>query len=312
MKRLISTKDLSHEEWLRYRKLGIGGSDAGAICGLNPYVTAMQVYRDKTSDDTDDTDDTDNEAMRQGRDLEEYVAQRFMEATGKKVRKANAIFYKEDHPFMLANVDRLVVGEDAGLECKTASPYMADRWKDGEIPMHYQIQCHHYMAVCGTGAWYIAVLIYGKEFKFHKIERDEGIIADLIQIERDFWKGNVVPHILPDPDGSKATDAVIASYFKETSPTPILLPSSFDGKLERRQALITSIDEMEQEKRRIEQEVKLYMGEAETAENDKYRVSWKPVDSRRVDGTRLKKEQPGIHARYQKTIHSRRFTIDAA
>ena len=105
---------------------------------------------------------------------------------------------------------------------------------------------------------------------------------------------------------------MIASYFKETSPTPILLPSLFDKKLERRQALISSIDEMEQEKRRIEQEVKLYMGEAETAENDKYRVSWKPVDSRRVDGTRLKEEQPGIHARYQKTIHSRRFTIDAA
>lgn len=309
MKRLISTRGLSHEEWLRYRKLGIGGSDAGAICGLNPYVTAMQVYRDKTSDDTDDTD---NEAMRQGRDLEEYVARRFIEATGKKVRRANAIFYKEDHPFMLANVDRLIVGEDAGLECKTASPYMAAKWKDGEIPMHYQIQCHHYMAVCDMRAWYIAVLIYGKEFKFHKIERDEGIIEDLVQIEEDFWKGNVVPHILPDPDGSKVTDAVIASYFKETDPTPIPLPSSFDGELERRQALIESIDEMEKEKRRIEQGLKLYMGEAETAENDQYRVSWKQVDSRRVDGTRLKEEQPGIYARYQKTIHSRRFTIDAA
>lgn len=309
MKRLISTRNLSHEDWLRYRKLGIGGSDAGAICGLNPYVTAMQVYQDKTSDDTGDTD---NEAMRQGRDLEEYVAQRFIEATGKKVRKANAIFYKEDHPFMLANVDRLIVGEDAGLECKTASPYMADKWKNGEIPMHYQIQCHHYMAVCDTQAWYIAVLIYGKEFKFHKIERDEEIIENLIQIEKDFWKRNVVPHILPDPDGSKTADAVIASYFKGTSSAPILLPSSFNGKLERRQALISSIDEMEREKRQIEQELKLYMGEAETAENGQYRVSWKPVDSIRVDGNKLKEERPEIFAKYQKTIHSRRFTINAA
>jgi len=309
MKRLISTRNLSHEDWLRYRKLGIGGSDAGAICGLNPYVTAMQVYQDKTSDDTDDID---NEAMRQGRDLEEYVAQRFIEATGKKVRKANAIFYKEDHPFMLANVDRLIVGEDAGLECKTASPYMIDKWKNGEIPMHYQIQCHHYMAVCDTQAWYIAVLIYGKEFKFHKIERDEEIIENLIQIEKDFWKRNVVPHILPDPDGSKTADAVIASYFKGTSSAPILLPSSFNGKLERRQALISSIDEMEREKRLIEQELKLYMGEAETAENGQYRVSWKPVDSIRVDGNKLKEERPEIFAKYQKTIHSRRFTINAA
>ena len=97
MKRLVSTLNLSHGDWLRYRKLGIGGSDAGAICGLNPYVTAMQVYHDKTSDAINATD---NEAMRQGRDLEEYVAQRFMGATGKKVRKANAIFYNEENPFM--------------------------------------------------------------------------------------------------------------------------------------------------------------------------------------------------------------------
>ncbi|MCI9547547.1 MAG: hypothetical protein HFH60_12845 [Lachnospiraceae bacterium] len=157
MKKLASTLNLSHEDWLKYRKLGIGGSDAGAICGLNPYVTAMQVYQDKTSDATDDAD---NEAMRQGRDLEEYVARRFMEATGKKARRANCIFYNEENTFMLANVDRLIAGENAGLECKTASPYMADKWKNDEIPMHYQIQCYHYMAVCDAKAWYIAVLIY--------------------------------------------------------------------------------------------------------------------------------------------------------
>ena len=44
-----------------------------------------------------------------------------MEATGKKVRRANAMFYDEKHPFMLADVDRMVVNENAGLECKTAS-----------------------------------------------------------------------------------------------------------------------------------------------------------------------------------------------
>lgn len=149
MKKLVSTLNLSRDEWLKYRKQGIGGSDAGAICGLNPYTTAMHVYYDKTSETVSDTD---SEAMRQGRDLEDYVARRFMEASGKKVRRANAIFCHEDHPFMLANVDRMVSGENAGLECKTASPYMAAKWKDGSIPMHYQIQCYHYMAVCGA-AW---------------------------------------------------------------------------------------------------------------------------------------------------------------
>lgn len=169
MKKIISTLGIDKEEWLRYRKQGIGGSDAGAICGLNPYRTAMQVYQDKV---TDFTENIDNEAMRQGREFEEYVARRFMEASGKKVRRANAMFCSEEYPFMLADVDRMVVGENAGLECKTASPYMADKWKDGKIPLSYEIQCHHYMSVCHADAWYIAVLIYGREFKYYKIERD--------------------------------------------------------------------------------------------------------------------------------------------
>ena len=130
----IPTAGMSHEEWLKQRKTGIGGSDAGAICGLNPYANAMTVYRDKT---TDNVSDLDNEAMRQGRDLEDYVARRFMEATGLKVRRSNMMYRSEGHPFMIADVDRLVVGEDAGLECKTASAYNADKWKDGEVPKHY-------------------------------------------------------------------------------------------------------------------------------------------------------------------------------
>ena len=199
MKRLVSTLHLEKSEWLAYRKRGIGGSDAGAVCGLNPYRTAIQVYYDKT---TTEIQQTDNEAMRQGRDLEDYVARRFMEATGKKVRRANAMYYHEDHPFMLADVDRMIVGENAGLECKTASPYMEDKWKDGNVPVHYLIQCHHYMAVCGADAWYIAALILGRGFVYYRIDRDEELISNLIQIETDFWEEHVLKKVLPAPDGS--------------------------------------------------------------------------------------------------------------
>lgn len=108
LNKVVSTLEMPHEEWLRYRKKGIGGSDAGAICGVNKYRSAVSVFLDKT---TEQTSEFDNEAMRQGRDLEQYVAERFCEETGKKVRRANAIFSHSELPFMLANVDRLVVGE---------------------------------------------------------------------------------------------------------------------------------------------------------------------------------------------------------
>ena len=123
----ISTKGMTREEWLKLRKTGIGGSDAGAICGLNPYSSPVKIYQDKTQEATEEED---NESMRQGRDLEDYVARRFMEETGLKVRRSGQMYRSEEYPFMLANVDRLIVGQDAGLECKTASAFSADKWKD--------------------------------------------------------------------------------------------------------------------------------------------------------------------------------------
>ncbi len=308
MKKLVSTLNLDKKEWLKYRKSGIGGSDAGAVCGLNPYRTAMQVYQDKVSEEIEEVD---NEAMRQGREFEDYVAKRFMEATGKKVRRANAMFYNEEYPFMLADVDRMVVGENAGLECKTASPYMADKWKDGNIPLSYQIQCYHYMAVSNADAWYLAVVIYGREFKYYKIERDEAVITDLIQIEKAFWENHVLKQQIPDPDGSKLADSVIAEYYKNSIADTIPL-TGFNEKLERRQELSELIGRMDMEKKKIEQELKLYLGKNERAENEQFMVSWKSVQSNRLDEKRLKEEEPEIYEKYKKSVSSRRFTVKAA
>ena len=308
MKKLVSTLNMDRNVWLKYRKSGLGGSDAAAVCSMNPYRTAMQVYHDKISDEIETVD---NEAMRQGREFEDYVARRFMEATGKKVRRANAMFYDEKHPFMLADVDRMVVGENAGLECKTASPYMAEKWQDGKIPLHYQLQCHHYMSVMDADAWYIAVLIYGREFKFQRIERDEQLLSSLIQIEQDFWDNHVMKQKMPDPDGSKLADTVIAEYYQRSNTQTIQL-CGFDEKLMRRQELLDLMEHMETEKRQIEQELKLYMGEAEAAENTRYKVSWKNVASSKVDTKRLKEERPEIYREYSKDTSYRRFMVKAA
>ena len=308
MKKIVATLNMEKQEWLNYRKQGIGGSDAGAVCGLNPYKTAMEVYQDKVSLETEEFD---NEAMRQGRDFEDYVARRFTEVTGKKVRRANAMFCHETYPFMRADVDRMVVGEKAGLECKTASPFLADKWQDGQVPIHYYIQCLHYMTVCDVDAWYIAVLIFGREFKYYRMERDEEMIADLIRIEQDFWQNHVLKGQMPSPDGSKLADSVIAEYYKQTIAETIPL-TGFNEKIKRRQELSEIIGKMDTEKRQIEQELKLYLGEAEIAENEQYRVSWKAVHSNRLDEKRLKEEEPEIYEKYKKSVLSRRFTVKAA
>ena len=291
------------------RKTGIGGSDAGAVCGLNPYSSAMNVFYDKTSEELSDFD---NEAMRQGRDLEEYVARRFMEQTGKRVYRSNKMYRSTAHPFMLADIDRLISGENAGLECKTVSPYMADKWIGNEIPPHYMIQCHHYMAVTGKEAWYIAAVILGQGFLYRKILRDESLIQNLTSIEEQFWKNHVLTGKMPDPDGSKACDEVLAQYFKTAASGSSIPLIGFDEKLKRREELSCLIQKLEREQKQIDQEVKAYMKDCETASSERYRVSWNQIETVRLDTKRIKEELPEIYQKFSSVTQSRRFTVKAA
>lgn len=305
----ISLSGVDHAEWLRLRKLGIGGSDAGAICGVNPYSSAMKVFQDKTSEKVEETD---NEAVRIGHDLEDYVAQRFTEATGLKVRRSNFMYRSRKYPFMIADVDRLVVGEDAGLECKTASAYNADKWADGSIPLHYVMQCYHYMAVTGKRTWYIAAVILGREFTYRRLEWDDDLINSLIMVEGDFWNHHVAKGIIPSPDGSRACDEVIEQYFHTAKKANAVKLVGFDEKLNRREEILGVIAELQEEQKQIEQEVKLFMGDHQYAVSDHYRVSWGNIDSVRLDSKRIKTEKPEIYADYTKPSHYRRFEVKAA
>ncbi|MDD3416095.1 MAG: YqaJ viral recombinase family protein [Lachnospiraceae bacterium] len=305
----IPIGDLSREEWLQLRKLGIGGSDAGAICGMNPFSSPMKVYRDKTCDILEEID---NESIRQGHDLENYVAERFMEATGLKVRRSNYMYRSTAYPFMIADVDRLVVGEDAGLECKTASAYNADKWKDGEIPLHYIMQCYHYMAVTGKRTWYIAAVILGREFIYRKLEWDDELINQMIEIEQDFWENHIEKGIMPTPDGTKVSDEVLEQYFHTARKASTIELVGFDEKLGRREEILLQIAKLQKEQSQIEQEVKLYIQDNEMATSDGYRVSWSNVETARLDTKRIKQEKPEIYQDYAKISTSRRFQVKAA
>lgn len=309
MRRLVSTIDLPKTDWLKYRKKGITGTDAGAICGLNPYSSAFQIYQDKI---TDEIEEFDNESMRQGRDLEEYVARRFSEETGLKVRRANAIFQNEENPFMLADFDCLIVGQKAGLECKTVSPYSSDKWNDGNIPLHYQMQVQHYLAVSGFDCWYIAAVIFGREFLIRKIERDEELINYLIDIERGFWYNNVLAGIMPEPDGSDNCSEMIAKmYFKGQENKTIKL-SGYKEILDRRADLDKLIKKMEKEKKEIDQKIKMEMQDATVALEAGYKISWSNFEQNKLDTKKLKEEKPDIYKEYCKSSTNRRFTVSHA
>lgn len=257
------------------------------------------------------TPDYDNEAMRQGRDLEAYVAERFCEETGLKVRKANAIYRNNEHPILLGNFDRLVVGEDAGLECKTVSPYSADKWA-GTVPLHYQLQVQHYLAVSGYRKWYIAAVIFGQDFVIREIHRDEQMIADLIQIEEQFWNEYIVKGIMPEPDGSKSASELIAKkYFRSDYEKTIQLYGQ-EEQLQRREEISMLLEKLEKEKNAIDQKIKLQMEDAAYATAGNYRISWVTAQSQRIDTKRLKAEAPDVYDKFSKDSTCRRFMVKPA
>lgn len=300
-----STINMSHDEWLDHRRKSIGGSDAPSIIGLNPWSSPYSVWADKLGKIPPKED---NEAMRQGRDLEFYVAQRFCEATGKKVRKENNILINPDYPFAHANVDRLIVGEDAGLECKTTSALNMKNFKNGAFPDTYYVQCVHYMMVTGCKKWYLAVLVLNKEFMVFEIERDEEEIQSLAKAEAEFWK-LVQDNTSPMADGASSTTNTISILYPESNDDTVNL-FAYEADLQQYMALTAQIKELEKIRDEMANKVKAFLGEAGKGECDRYKVSWTSSTRSTFDSKRFASDHKDIDlSEYYKTSSYRTFKV---
>ena len=169
------------------------------------------------------------------------------------------------------------------------------------------------MAVTGLPFFVLSVFIISRyEGRHYVIPRNDEFIALLAEKEKDFWENHVQKGVLPEPDGSGAANRFISSYFKESRQDFSIALDGFDERLRRRMEIEEAIDRLTAEKQQIEQEVKVFMKNAEYAENEKYLVSWKNVTTNRIDAKRLKEEMPEIYEKFCKETTSRRFLIKAA
>lgn len=300
--KVVSTKNLNRDDWLEFRKKGIGGSDASAVVGLNPYKSALALWLDKTGQPSE----IDNEAIRIGNDMENYVAERFCEATGKKVRKSNFMYQSAEYPFMQANLDRVVCGENAGLECKTTSAYAKSDFENGQIPLTYYVQCMHYMSVMGYDKMYLAVLVLGIAFYWFTIERSEDEITALIESEKTFWNEYVLKNKQPDVDGTESSSNSLNILYPSDNGQSIILSETLFDEYDY---LTSQKKEYEEKVELIKQKIQSQMGESSTAESTKHCVSWKKQIRNRVDTKELKAKYPDIHKECLTTSTSRVFKV---
>jgi putative phage-type endonuclease len=313
--RLVSTRHLERADWLAIRKTGIGSSDAAAAVGLSPYKSPLELWLEKTGRDEglDKPDPTDTtHPVYWGALLEPIVASSYTQQTGRKVRKVNAVLQHPQYPFMLANLDREVVGtpEVQILECKTAGEFGARHWRDG-VPEYVQLQVQHQLAVTGRQSADVAVLLCGQKLEVHRIQRDEELITRLIALEARFWE--FVTRDMPPPaDGSESADRALRCLYPGRSFT---VDWSNDSRLSASFADLVSlkarIKEQEAEAERLRQFLQQAMGDASEALFQTGRVSFKrSKDSVGLDTERLCAEHPELVAQYAITRPgSRRFRI---
>lgn len=303
----ISTLEMTRKEWLKERTKGIGGSDASVVLGLNKYKTPFELWLEKTGQSTSDSS---SEAAYFGNLLEDLVAKEFERRSGKKVRRNNFMLQHPKYPFITANIDRKVVGEDALLECKTASAFLVNDWEDDKVPAPYLAQVQHYLGVTGYKHAYIAVLIGGQRFTWKEIERDDELIEMIFDEEIKFWKNHVEANVPPALDGSSAAEQFLKERYKEADPGKVI-DLSFENKekLDELQKINARIKKLQEQKREIENAIKNELKDAETGFVQGYEVNWKSVTSNRLDTRRLRKEKPEIYDEYVKQSTYRRFNV---
>lgn len=271
--KFAGTAEMQHGEWLKCRKKGIGGSDIAGIMGISNYSSPFSVYMDKTTDCVNDL--SGNEAVYWGTVLEETVAKEFERRTGKRVRRCNAILQSKESDFAFANVDRLVVGENAGLECKTANAFSGEEWKDDEVPASYICQCQWYMYVTGCEKWYIACLIGGQKFVHKCILRDDELISYMVEKAEDFWKNNVLKGEAPPMDDSKSCGEYIKKELGESEERTVYLTSFLEtlaSDISEKKRLVSDI---EKQIKSCENQIKQYLGTASVGKGQQYEILWK-------------------------------------
>lgn len=302
---VANTKDMERNEWLEQRQKGIGGSDVSAIAGLNRYKSAFALYLEKTESVKYDEA---GEAAYWGNIMEPIVAEEFSKRTGLKVRRKNQLLKHKDYPFMMANLDRVIVGKNQLLECKTASEWFNSDWDGEEIPAPYLLQITHYMAVTGAeGAW-IAVLVGGNKFRYKYVERDEELIEYVIELEKDFWENNVLAKVPPAIDGSDSAKELLKKMYPvATVEEAIDLEDDVDELILKHEELKQQEKEIKKESSRIENDIKLRLGEHDKGMTSKNLVTWSTVVSKRVDSKALKADFPEVYEQVIKESSSRRF-----
>lgn len=312
----MAVNTISHQDVKTNRHEYIGGSDIAKIMGLSRWGTPLSLWAEKTQK-VPAKDLSDVEAVELGSDLEEFVAKKFTQKTGKAVRRSPKLYQHPNYPYMVAHVDRLVTGSDELLECKTCSAFKKDEWENDDIPQEYILQLMWYLGITGRRIGHIAVLIGGQSFKYKQIEFDSELFDTMVESAKEFWQhvqDNTPPAVMANDDEtlkdlySNHSEIMIELY--PTDEETAQAAQTFEERIAYLQEVKAHIKSLQDEQKEIETHIKDIIKDSLGIKTPKYVVTWKSQTKTTIDSTLLRQCEPEIANKYSITASYRVMRIN--
>ena len=300
------------EAWLKARTRGIGGSDVGAICGVSPFTSARQIYLSKTGQfpDSMKPGEAAQERMHFGHMLEPVVADEYARRTGAKLVNVTCTMHHIDHPWALANIDRLIVDDEGKpigiLECKTTSEYNDEEWSEGELLLSYIYQLNWYMWILDIKQGAFACLVGGNKFYYYDVFRNDELLNDvIIPAAKSFWFDNVLA--LKEPEMQHTdTEFVNGIYSNVVKNSEITMADDVANDLARTVfECKAQIKELTQTMEEAQNRIKDRLKDVEIGYTKDFTIKWSPCSQQRVDTDKLKTCFPEVYNQVLKKIEFR-------
>ncbi len=308
--RVADTRAQDHTAWLDGRRRGIGGSDIAAVMGLSRWRSPLDVYLDKIGAAPEREE---SEAMAWGTALEPVIAAEYERRTGRRVQRVNAILQHPDHPWALANIDRLQTDHERGrgvLEVKNTGYFGGRGWDGDNVPDEYMLQLQWYLWITDLEWGSFAALVGGNRLIMRDTERDDELCEAMCIAAGRFWREHVEAGVPPSPDGSDASADALRTMYPSSEPgTEVMLMPDALAHVREYERACEDIRAAEERKQRAANTLKGLIGEHERGLVHDAVITWRTQSRASIDAKRLRADHPALADEYTTESTTRVFTV---
>jgi len=299
---------LKNEANPQIRMMGIGGSDEYKI-----KTSPTELWQQKTGA-VPPKDLSDIDAVKWGTLLEEVILRELSRVLGKKIRMMSRTIRSKEDPIFQAHLDGKVVGEPIGVEIKTTSLWMEDKWGEegtDQIPLPYYYQVQHYLYCTkhlGFKKFIVAVLIGGQKLKVYEVLPDEKFQEEMISDAKVFWYNHVLTKVAPPP--RSIADCLL--QFPEAEDEKALMVDPFVFNLiSGGQIIKRKIKELKGDLDQTSKEIMSHMKDSSMIINQagEKLVTWKNSSRTSLDQKLLEKTNPNLYEQFKQVSTYRTFKI---